>query len=156
MASIFEKFNKTIDLDGFRKDCEEAEKNGNNFEKVPFGDYEVKVDKLEMTISKSTETPMLTLVFKILDGVEKGRLIYRNQVLYGKNGKNLTWKTNRMLRDLCKDLEIENAIKFNDFVQYESLVMDVMEAIDGLEYVIKYFDNKGFDDHEITEVFEVE
>ena len=59
----FDKFDKKVDLKGLKNDLAEAEKNNTNFDKVPYGQYEVSIEKMELTESKKGD-PMFTCWFK--------------------------------------------------------------------------------------------
>ena len=152
MANIWEKFDKNIDVKGLKKDAEEAKNNGGDFKEVPHGIYEVAVNKLELRESKKGD-PMLSIWFKILAGEYKGSLIFYNQVLSTGFGLH---KANEMLRSLDSGVEV----KFENFNQYQNLLMDIAEAIDGeLEYALSYTANKKnpkFSEYEIKDIFEVE
>lgn len=80
MANIWEKFDKAIDVEGLQKDVQEAAENGANFREVPHGEYEVKIEKLELVESKAGD-PMVTVWFKVLAGDYKGSMIFMNQVI---------------------------------------------------------------------------
>lgn len=149
MSDIWEKFDKEIDVDGLKKDAEEAAENGSNFKEVPHGTYEVKVDKMELKESKSGK-PMLSIWFKILDGEYKDSLIFYNQVLstgFGLHNAD----------DFLKSLDSGVDVEFNNFKQYNSMILDIAEAVDGvLEYGLEYSEGKnGFSNYKITDVFEV-
>ena len=66
--SIFDKWNKAVDGEALAKDVKEVEENGGNFEyrEVPLGEYEVKIDKMELKESKKGD-PMFTCWFKVLE-----------------------------------------------------------------------------------------
>ena len=148
--SIFDKWNKNIDED-FVKGVEELDAGGGDFEKVPYGIYDVKIMKMELKESKNGD-PMLQVLFKILAGSEKGNTILMNRLL---NIKFQIHTANDFLRSLDTGLEI----KFKDYGQYNDLIMDVFEKIgsDKLEYALKFSQNeKGYDTFEITEVFDNE
>lgn len=51
------------------------------FESIPDGKYQVKVDKVEMTHSKVSNKPMLKWCLKIIGPTHKGRLIWRNNLI---------------------------------------------------------------------------
>ncbi|WP_050607243.1 DUF669 domain-containing protein [Clostridium niameyense] len=152
MTNIWEKFDKNIDVEGLKKDVEEAANNNNDFKEVPHGEYEVEVNKLELRESKKGD-PMLSIWFKILTGEYKGSLIFYNQVL--SNGFGLH-KANEMLRSLDSGIDVE----FESFSQYNNMLMDIAEAVDGnLEFALSYTANKKnpkFSEYEIKDVFEVE
>lgn len=146
----YSKWDEMIDTEGLQKDVEEAATNGGgDYKEVPFGEYEVCIDKMELGKSKK-EDPMVTIWFKILSGEYKNSRLFFNQVItQGFQIHNV----NELLRSFDTGIEI----KFEKYSQYGQLLMDVHEAIDGnLEYAIKYEDNKGFAKYTVLEVFEVE
>lgn len=150
MANIWDKFDKEIDVDGLARDAKEAAENGGDFKEVPHGQYEVKVDKMELKESKSGK-PMLSIWFKILNGEYKNSLIFYNQVLSTGFGLH---NANEFLRSLDSGVDIE----FKSFKQYNDLILDVYEAIDGVtEYALNYSEGKnGFSNYKITDVFDAE
>jgi len=150
MSNIWEKFDKQVDVEGLKKDAQEAAENKMEFKEIPEGKYEVSITKIELKES-STKRPMVTFWMKILEGPYKGQLIFWNQVVDIGFGLH---KVNEFLRSLDSGIDIG----FENFKQYNELLMDVHEAIDGvLEYGLKYSkNNKGYDEFEITDAFEVE
>lgn len=147
---IWAKFDQMVDAEGLKKDVEQAAKNQREFKEVPEGHYEVVIEKIELRES-STKRPMVSIWMKILEGEYKGQLLFWNQVVDVGFGLH---KVNEFLRSLDSGLEVQ----FENFTQYGNLLMDIHEAIDGkLEYGLKYSkNNKGYDEFEITDVFEVE
>lgn len=147
-TSIFDKFDKMVDVEGLKQDAKDAAENKMEFKEVPEGKYEVKIDKMELKQSK-TGRPMLTVWMKILEGEYKGQLIFYNQVVDVGFGLH---NANEFLRSLDSGLDVT----FENFRQYGNLIMDIHEAIDGkLEYGLKYGKNsKGYNTYEITDVFE--
>lgn len=148
-TNVWEKFDEMIDTKALKEEVEKASEQG-DFPEVPHGTYEVKIEKLELVESKSGK-PMMTCWMKILDGEYKGQRLFYNQVLHVGFGIH---KANEFLRSLDSGLDIE----FENFKQYNDLLLDVHEAIDGkLEYAVKYGeDRKGFNTFEIVEVFDAE
>ena len=146
---IWEKFDKEIDVEGLKHDAEEAAKNGGNFKEVPYGTYEVKVNKMELKESK-TNKPMLSVWFKILEGEYKNSLIFYNQVLSTGFGLH---NADEFLKSLDSGINVE----FVNFKQYNNMILDIAEAIDGvLEYGLEYSEGKnGFSNYKITDVFDV-
>lgn len=156
-ANIWDKFDKEIDTEGLAKDVEEAAANGgSNFKEVPHDTYEVEINKLELTTSKKGD-PMLSCWMKILDGEYKGSLIFMNQVVTQGFQIHIA---NEFLRSLVS--EVEDAEKpdviFKTYNQYNGMVMDVMELIDGnFEYLLDYGENSnGYNTFEIKEVYVLE
>ena len=81
MGVNWEEFDKNVDIGNLEKDVEKASTQGNgDFEEVEEGIYEVKITKLELGQSKKGD-PMVTTWFEILNGKNKGRLIFMNQLV---------------------------------------------------------------------------
>lgn len=151
MSINFEKFDKAANLDGLKEDIEKAKENGGGTrEEVPAGNYEVKVEKMELTESKKGD-PMVSIWFRIINGQFEKSMLFFNQVV--NKGFQI-----HIVNELLKSLESEIAVEFESYSKYGQMLMDIHEAIDGkLEYGLKYGENKqGFKTFEITDVFEVE
>ena len=150
---IFEKWNESTDLKGLQDDIKDAQDNNKEYEVVPHGEYEVKVDKMELKATKTDQQPMVSIQFRILNGKYKNSCLFFNKKIRGtKNDALMIHQSNEFLRSMKTDL----AIEFVDYKQYAELLLDVAESCDTnkLEFAIKYEDNKGYDKFTITEVFE--
>ena len=145
---IFEKWNESTDLKGLQDDIKDAQDNNKEFEKVPHGEYEVKIDKMELKASKKGD-PMVSIWFTILEGKYKKSKLFLNQVI--TQGFQI-----HIVNELLKSMGTDLAIEFVDYKQYAELLLDVAEECDAnnLEFALKYEDNKGYDKFTITEVFE--
>lgn len=150
MAIDFKALNKKVDLQGLQDDIKDAKENGGaSFKEVPYGTYEVKVDKLELQLSKKGD-PMVCIWWNILEGEYKNSKIFQYQVITQGFQIHLM---NEFLRSLGTNIEIE----FEDYEQYNDLLLDIAEEIEteGLEYALAYGQNsKGFNTYEIEEIFE--
>ena len=146
--NIFDKWNSNIDLAGLQEDVKKAQEDNKEFEKVPHGEYEVKVDKMELKATKKGD-PMVSIWFTILEGKYKNSKLFLNQVITQGFQIHIM---NTFLKSMGTDLNIE----FIDYKQYADLLLDVAEECDAnnLEFALKYEDNKGYDKFTITEVFE--
>ena len=146
---MFEKWNSNVDLAGLQKDVKDAQDNKREYEEIPHGEYEVKVDKMELKSSKKKGDPMVSIWFTILEGKYKKSKLFLNQVITQGFQIHIV---NELLRSMGTDL----AIDFVDYKQYAELLLDVAEECDtnNLEFALKYEDNKGYDKFTITEVFE--
>jgi hypothetical protein len=147
MALDFSKFDKMVDLEGLKQDIEDSA--NNEFREVPLGNYEVAINKLELSESKKGD-PMVVCWFKIVSGDYKGSLIFMNQVI--TQGFQI-----HIVDEFLRSLETDIEIVFESYSQYADLLLDVFEAVEGkLEYGLKYGEKKGFNTFEITEVFELD
>lgn len=146
--NLWDKFDKQIDVNGLKED--EQNSSSGSFREVPHGNYEVRIEKLEL-VESSKGDPMVSIWFRILSGDFANSMIFYNQVINKGFGLH---KANEFLRSLDSGIEVE----FKSFRQYGELLMDIREAIDGkLEYNLAYTEGKkGFSNYEIEEVFETE
>ena len=147
--SIYEKFNKKVDVAGLKADAQEVADNGGSFKEVPHGSYEVAIEKMELKETKKGD-PMFSVWMKILDGEFKGSLLFYNQMM--TNGYGI-----HNACEFIRSMEVEKEIKFDDFVQFGTMIEEVFneDIKEKLEFVIEYGQNKkGFDTYSIEEVFE--
>ena len=145
---MFEKWNSNVDLNGLQKDIKDAQDNKREYEEIPHGEYEVKVDKMELKSSKKGD-PMVSIWFTILEGKYKKSKLFLNQVI--TQGFQI-----HIMNTFLKSMGTSVNVEFVDYKQYAEMLMDIAEECDsaGLEFAIKYEDNKGYDKFTITEVFE--
>lgn len=147
--SIYEMFNKKVDVNGLKEDVKEVEENGGSFKEVPHGKYEVEINKMELKETKKGD-PMLSIWLKIIDGDFKDSLLFYNQVL--TNGYGI-----HNACEFIRSMELDKEITFDDFVQFGTMIEDIYknDICDKLEFVIEYGQTKkGYDFYTINEVFE--
>lgn len=151
MSNIFDKWDANVDLEGLAKDIEAAQKNSNNIEykEIPVGIYEVKIEKMEIRESKKG-SPMFSVMFRILTGEFEKSCLFMNQVITQGFQIGIV---NEFLRSLDTSFDVE----FKSYNQYNDLIMDMMEEIDGkLEFLLEYKKSKtDFPTYTIKEVYEV-
>ena len=152
MGTIFDKWNKNIDVAGLQKDIAEADQqNGSgDYKEVPDGTYEVKIEKIELKASSKGD-PMVSMWFRILSGDFKNSMIFMNQVV--TQGFQIS-QLNRFLKSL--QAVDDDQIEFKDYSQYNDLLMDIFEEVDGsLEFLLAYGTNKkGYHTYKIEDVYE--
>ena len=152
MGTIFDKWNKSIDVAGLQKDIAEADQqNGSgDYKEVPDGTYEVKIEKIELKASSKGD-PMVSMWFRILSGDFKNSMIFMNQVI--TQGFQIS-QLNRFLKSL--QAVDDDQIEFKDYSQYNDLLMDIFEEVDGtLEFLLNYGTNKrGYHTYKIEDVYE--
>lgn len=143
----FSKYDKQIDLEALKEDIEDSA--NSDFEEVPLGTYEVAITKLKLSESKKGD-PMVQVWFKIVSGEYNGRLLFMNQVI--TRGFQI-----HIVDEFLRSLDSGIDIHFDSYSQYNKLLMDVFEAIDGnFEFALRYGENKGFNTFEITDIFELD
>lgn len=151
--SVWDKWDKNIDTEGLAQDTKEAEQNGGSgeYSEVPTGTYEVKVEKMELKESSKGD-PMFTAWFRIVEGSHKKQMLFMNQIILEG------WQigiVNKFLRSL--DATGAVSVEFKTYGQYNNLIMDLMEEIDGkFEYLLEFKkSDKGFPIYTVKEVYDV-
>lgn len=150
----FSAFDKQINLDQLKKDTEEIKKNGGtgDFPEIPAGNYNAKVEKLELGATKDGR-PMLKAMFRIIDGDYKKHCLFFNRVLFGtKNDANMIAGAMTWLESLEPSEDV-GPIVFGGYSDLAELVMDIAEDISDLEYKVEY-DPDEFNSVSIVEAFE--
>ena len=147
MAINWEDFDKDVDIENLEKDVEKASTGDFTGEDVPYGKYEVKITKLELTQSKKGD-PMLSVWFQIINGSQKDRFIFMNQlVLQGFQ----IHTANEFLRSLQTDENVE----FKGYAKYNILILNIYEKIVNNEYELDYQENKkGYKTFKILQKFD--
>ena len=125
---------------------------------IPYGKYDVIVDKIELKQTKSG-IPMISVWMKIIDGPHaKGRLFY-NQIMNPLADKKVRAFQIYNAVKFLKSLKPEGVdVKFESFTQLDALCGEVLDAIAGRrEYRIEYDSNdKGYDTYKVIEVYDVQ
>ncbi len=80
---------ENIDLAQFDEEFAGADIQEREFESVSDGTYQTLVKKVELTRSKTSEKPMLKWTLEILAPKQKGRLIFRNNMI--ETPENIKW-----------------------------------------------------------------
>ena len=126
---------------------------------IPYGKYDVIVDKIELKPTKSSGIPMMSVWMKIIDGPHaKGRLFY-NQVMNPMADKKVRAFQIYNAKKFLESLKPEGVnVTFESFSQFDALCGEVLEAIAGRrEYRIEYDSNdKGYDTYKVIEVYDVQ
>ena len=151
--NVWEKFDKTIDTKGLVQDVQAAAENSGDYKEVPFGQYEVQIEKLELVESKKGD-PMVSIWFGIVAGeYKKCKLFYNQVILQGFQ----IHKMNEFIRRLGTGRQIE----FVSYTQYAKLLEQILDDIYAkLEYGLEYTETKGKDGksytyYKITDIFEL-
>ena len=131
-------------------DVKSIEKNNKkDLDKVPYGEYEVSIKKLEL-ISNSNDDPMVVCWFKILDGKFKNSMIFMNQVVTQDFQIHII---DEFLRSLDSGIEVE---WLGSYSKYADLIDSIFDTIteEKLEYALDYSSTeKGYGKYKITDVF---
>lgn len=147
-TDIFSKWNEQIDGTKMAQEVKEVEKNGTEYKEIPVGEYEVKVDKMELKESKSG-APMVSIRFRILEGEFKKSCLFMNQVVTQPFQIGIV---NSILRAMDTDINVDFD---GNFEHYNNMILDVFEATDRekLEFLLAYGEKNGYKTFKIEEVF---
>ena len=151
----FSKFDQQVDTKKLAQEAAEIKKNGGtgDFPEVEKGNYICKVEKLEVKETKDGR-PMLSAMFRIVEGKHKKQCLFFNRVLYGtQNDANMIAGALTWLDSLQPD--IDQIITFESYSKFNELVMDIAEDVSTLTYEVVY-DPKAFNSISIEDVFEEE
>lgn len=145
----FSKWNAAIDAEKMEKDLEEIKKNGGgDYPEIEPGEYVVKVEKMELKASKKGD-PMLSIMFRIVEGEHKKACIFYNQVIMQPFQIYLA---NEFLNSMETDVE---AAFHSNYEEYNNIILDIAEACDNLEFLLVYGENnKGYKTFKIKEVYD--
>lgn len=146
MSVNWEEFDKDVDIENLKKDTEEAATKEFDGADVPFGKYEVKITKLELVKSKKGD-PMISVWFEIINGSNKGRLIFMNQVV--TQGFQI-----HTANEFLRSLQTDELIEFKGYAAYNITILNVYEKIINNEYELDYNENKkGYKTFKITQMY---
>lgn len=164
-----------IDFSDFKKkmtandmdDLNNLDKESNGqYEDVPYGQYEVRVSKIELTKTKPTaknpNMPMVRVAFRVINNENVNGYISYFAILDDKYITMRMQMTNRLLKSMKTQVDLSPSnfrdVEGNyDLNKYRDLLTQVYEDITsrGLEYGLDYSENdKGFATYKITDVFD--
>lgn len=124
-----------------------------DFEEVPNGKYEVRLDSLELGESKKG-FPMVRARFTILEGEYKNRKLFFNQVVImgDENDKYRVHSSNVFLRSLDSGL----TVSFEGLDDYDALITAIADKCANAEYLLELGERRGYTTYTILERFETE
>lgn len=159
--SIFDEFDKKVDLEKIEKQKKEAAENAQEFEAVPAGKYIAKIESMELGMTKD-KRPMFKVQMRLVEGCgtseekflskykKKKPCVFMNRVVFGtKNDGSMiqsveTWINNMQLSEL---------VVFNGYSGFAEQILDAAEEAENLEFEIEYDDSK-FNSITIKEVYD--
>lgn len=162
----FSRFDKAIDNEQFKKDYEDAIKNGGtgDYEEVPAGTYVVKIESMEIGATKEKGEPIFKAMCRIVedddhDGKFKKHCIFFNRKIYG-NKETDKWNDAKAIGTVTgwlDKLETDTVPVFENYSQFSELVMDIMEEVEQDKLLLEVeYDKDNFNPIHIEEVFEEE
>lgn len=159
--SMFDKFDKEIDLKKIEQQKKEAAEQG-SFEEVPAGKYIAKIENMELGMTKRDNRPMFKIQMRLVEGCgdaeekflskykKKKPCIFMNRVIYGtKNDGSMISSVETFLNKLGLD----QTFVFAGYENFANDIADAAEACESLEFEVEYDDSK-FNSISVTDVFD--
>lgn len=133
-------------------DISNASSNTGDFEELPLGRYEVKINSMELTQSKNGD-PMTKTIFEVVQGQFKGRYMFKNSVIYKGDSKD-GWRLKQELT-FINNLQPTNQVNFYSFSDFEKQISNAFADINSrkLEYLVEIKEKNNFRTYSIIEVY---
>ena len=148
-------FNFDVDVNELVNGFNTATENTNNekkeFEEVPYGTYMVKVERLYLKETK-TRKPMVCVWFRILEGSQKNRLIFMNQMV-DTNQKMNIFKSFLVKLDSGVELGFDG-----NWDKFKAMLNNILEEIaETVEYELDYGQNdRGYNTYYIKGAYDAQ
>lgn len=160
--SIFDKFDKEIDLKKIEQQKKEAAESSGNYEEVPTGKYIAKIENMELGLTKKDSRPLFKVQMRLVEGCgdeeekflskykKKKPCIFMNRVIFGtKNDGSMIASVETFLNELGLD----KTFVFAGYDDFANEIADAAEACERLEFEVEYDDSK-FNSISVTDVFD--
>ena len=136
---------ENIDLTQFDENFAEAEIKEREFEPVPDGKYQVNVKRVELTRSKTSDTPMLKWTLEVIGPSCQGRILFRNNLIGSQ--ENINWlktdlhtcgldlkKLSDLQANLVKLLDVKLEVTKRTRGEYENVYFNRQIVTTGAEH----------------------
>lgn len=149
--SNWQNFDLKID-NNLLNDIANASSNSGEFEELPIGRYEVKINSMQLTQSKNGD-PMTKTIFEVVQGQYTGRYAFKNSVIY-KGDRNDAWRLKQELT-FINSLQPINQVNFYSFSDFEKQISNAFADINSrkLEYLVEIKEKNNFRTYSVIEVY---
>ena len=149
--SNWQNFDLKID-NTLLNDIANASSNSGEFEELPLGRYEVKINSMQLTQSKNGD-PMTKTIFEVVQGQYKGRYMFKNSVIY-KGDRNDAWRLKQEL-NFINSLQPNSQVNFYSFSDFEKQISNAFADINSrkLEYLVEIKEKNNFRTYSVIEVY---
>ena len=149
--SNWQNFDLKID-NTLLNDIANASSNAGEFEELPLGRYEVKINSMQLTQSKNGD-PMTKTIFEVVQGQYKGRYMFKNSVIY-KGDRNDAWRLKQEL-NFINSLQPNSQVNFYSFSDFEKQISNAFADINSrkLEYLVEIKEKNNFRTYSVIEVY---
>lgn len=150
----FSAFDDKVDLAALQEEVTNAP---DDFGDVPDGSYIVSVEKMELALTKEEQKPMFAVQFKIVDGDQKGRMIFFNRVI-GGNKTSDRWNDGKAIKSVItwlEKLETSTVPEFVNYSDFADCIIDIFQEIQGKAELEVDYAAKKFNPVRIIEVYDI-
>lgn len=155
MAIDFSMFDNKVDLNELQDEVNNAP--DNEFEEVPDGIYIVKIEKMEVKLTKAGDKLMFAVQCKITEGEQENRNIFFNRVIYGNKNTD-KWNDGRAIKSVITwlwKLEPNTVPEFINYQDFADCVLDIFQEIQGKVELEVDYKASNFNPITIKEVYDI-
>lgn len=155
MAIDFSMFDNKVDLNELQDEVNNAP--DNEFEEVPDGIYIVKIEKMEVKLTKAGDKLMFEVQCKIIEGEQENRNIFFNRIISG-NKVSEKWNNGRAIKSVItwlQKLETEVEPEFINYQDFADCVLDIFQEIQGKVELEVDYKASSFNPITIKEVYDI-
>lgn len=155
MAIDFSMFDNKVDLNELQDEVNNAP--DNEFDEVPDGIYVVKIEKMEIKLTKAGDKLMFAVQCKIIEGEQENRNIFFNRVISG-NKVSEKWNDGRAIKSVITWLQKLETNVVPEFINYEDFagcVLDIFQEIQGKVELEVDYKASNFNPITIKEVYDI-
>lgn len=155
MAIDFSMFDKKVDLNELQDEVNNAP--DIEFDEVPDGIYVVKIEKMEIKLTKAEDKLMFAVQCKIIEGEQANRNIFFNRVISG-NKVSEKWNDGRAIKSVItwlQKLETNVVPEFINYQDFADCVLDIFQEIQGKVELEVDYKASNFNPITIKEVYDI-
>lgn len=155
MAIDFSMFDNKVDLNELQDEVNNAP--DNEFDEVPDGIYVVKIEKMEIKLTKAGDKLMFAVQCKIIEGEQENRNIFFNRVISG-NKVSEKWNDGRAIKSVITWLQKLETKVVPEFINYEDFagcVLDIFQEIQGKVELEVDYKASNFNPITIKETYDI-
>lgn len=155
MAIDFSMFDKKVDLNELQDEVNNAP--DTEFDEVPDGIYVVKIEKMEIKLTKAGDKLMFAVQCKIVEGEQENRNIFFNRVISG-NKVSEKWNDGRAIKSVItwlQKLETNVVPEFINYQDFADCVLDIFQEIQGKVELEVDYKASNFNPITIKEVYDI-
>ena len=155
----FDEFDKKLNAEQFQKDLAEAKAaaNDTDYPEIPKGDYDVKIERMEIKLTKTNPAPMFSVMLRIQDGQFKNACLFFNRKI-ANNKVSDKWNDAKAVQTVISwvdKLQTETIPEFISYTQFAQCIADIFDEWSEYDLTMKVtYDPDKFNPVSIKEIYE--